>query len=117
GLARRLDLDDLGAHVPEQAARERPGEEHAELDHPHARERTVPVRAHRLGSRRDRGLGHSAASSSRTCATSRSRPTRTCSRISGRARSASPTASASVIWRWNSADLRVWSGEYQTYDL
>ena len=32
GLARRLDLDDLGADVAEQAARERPGEQLAELD-------------------------------------------------------------------------------------
>ena len=32
GRSRRLDLDDLGAHVAEQPARERPGDQRADLD-------------------------------------------------------------------------------------
>ena len=32
GGAGRLDLDDLGAHVAEQPARERPGDQRADLD-------------------------------------------------------------------------------------
>ena len=44
GLSGRLDLDHLGAHVAEQAPGERPREQRAELDHPHARERARPGR-------------------------------------------------------------------------
>ena len=36
---RRLDLDDLGAHVAEQAPGERPGDQRADLDDPDAVQR------------------------------------------------------------------------------
>ena len=39
GRARRLDLDDLGAHVAEQPARERTRDQRADLDHPDAVQR------------------------------------------------------------------------------
>jgi hypothetical protein len=39
GLARWLDLDDLGAHVAEEPAGKRPREQAAELDDADARER------------------------------------------------------------------------------
>ena len=45
GLAGRLDLDHLGAHVAEQPAGERAGEQRPELDHPHARERAGASRS------------------------------------------------------------------------
>ena len=44
-LAGRLDLDDLGAVVAEQLAGERPGDETAQLQHPHAGQRPLPVTA------------------------------------------------------------------------
>ena len=50
GLPGRLDLDDLRAHVAEQAPGERPREQRPELDHAHARERAGPgvVACHRV---------------------------------------------------------------------
>ena len=45
GLAGRLDLDHLGAHVAEQPAGERACEQRAELDQAHARERAGPCRS------------------------------------------------------------------------
>ena len=49
-LAGRLDLDHLGAHVAEQPAGERPGEQRAELDQPQARKRP--------GAPRSRSVAH-----------------------------------------------------------
>ena len=43
GLSRALDLDHLGAHVGEQPAGERPGDQRAELEHAHAGERPDPA--------------------------------------------------------------------------
>ena len=43
--ARRLDLDDLGAHVAEQPARERPGDQRADLDDADAVQRAGVVSA------------------------------------------------------------------------
>src|SRR5688572_13908483 len=40
-LARRLDLDHLGAEVAQRLGAERPGDQAAELHHPHARERSA----------------------------------------------------------------------------
>ena len=104
GLARRLDLDDLGAHVAEQPAGERPREEHPQLDHPDAGERP---RAAGLAPRRlsgDCGVGHQCPSSASGCArtweTSRSRASNTCSFMTSSARSASLVASALTICRW-----------------
>src|SRR5207248_11200725 len=76
GLAGRLDLDDLRAHVTEQPGGERPSEEHPELDHPHARKRADALGlATRL--RGDRGVGHWAGSGSRRSGLARRCPTRT----------------------------------------
>src|SRR5581483_365540 len=105
-LPRRLDLDDLCAHVAEQPAGERPGEEHPELDHPNARQRARPVGARAGGLGRERGPAHSAfvsavsASSARRRATSRSRASNTCSFMISSARSESRAVSAVTIWRW-----------------
>src|SRR5262249_24630607 len=100
-LPGRLDLDDLGAHVAEQPPRERPGEEHPELDDAHAGERARPVGAARRRRGLDGGVGHvSPAWIAWTCATSRSRASNRCSFMTSSARSASRSASVLVIWRW-----------------
>ena len=46
GLAGRLDLDHLGAHVAEQPSGERPCEQRPELDHAHPGERAGPALYH-----------------------------------------------------------------------
>src|SRR5262249_35467382 len=100
-LPGRLDLDDLGAHVAEQPPRERPGEEHPELDDAHAGERARPVGAARRRRGLDGGRGPvSPAWIACTCATSRSRASNRCSFMTSSARSASRSASAFVICRW-----------------
>src|SRR5207253_10179608 len=100
GPARILDLDDLGAEIAEQPSGERPREQRPELYHPHARERSDPARLldgcgapHRL-------LGPGALNWRPLLDTARSRASKTCSRITSSARSASRTLNAFVICRW-----------------
>src|SRR5699024_3431792 len=50
-VAGRLDLDDLGAVVTQQLPRERPGDEAAELEDPHAVERPPGSSSVALGGR------------------------------------------------------------------
>src|SRR3712207_7435682 len=57
-LPGRLDLDDLGAHVAEQPAGERAGEQHPELDDAYPRER---ARASRVADRKSTRLNSSHA--------------------------------------------------------
>ena len=102
-LARRLNLDDLGAHVAEEAARERPREEHAELQHPDPGERTGPGRLPAaLRGGRGRKLAHAGpfASPGPSCASRKSRASSTCSLMISSARSPSPSLSERVSWRW-----------------
>ena len=103
GLTGRLDLDDLGAHVAEQAAGERPGEKLPELDHADAGERPFAVGRASLGS--DGSVRHAVSPPFLVCpARSRamrtSRASRTCSFMTSSARSASRAARAAVSWRW-----------------
>src|SRR5207248_4936034 len=60
-LPRRLDLDDLGAHVAEQPAGERPGEQHAELDDTHAGKGPRPVDVRPTARLRADGLAHASS--------------------------------------------------------
>ncbi len=100
GLPRRLDLDHLGAHVPEQAAGEGPGEQHAELDDANTCERARAARVPLAGGRARGRLAQPVSSWARTWPTRTSRASNTCSFITSSARSPSRASSARVICRW-----------------
>ncbi len=103
-LARRLDLDDLGAHVAEQTAGERACEQHPQLDDADACERSRAAGRH--GGSVGRGVGHARSPTgavygcSRRFETRRSRASKTCSFMISSARSESRAASAVTICRW-----------------